>query len=166
MIRIGKIVATHGLKGSVILSHIVGESDWLKQDDVLFLELNKGSYIPFFVTEAKPSNAEEYIVNLEDVVRVEDGKRLVGKQAYVKEDILAKHVTDSPLLWIGFNLVDKEKGGIGAIEDVLQTGHQWLAKITYEGREVLVPLIEQMIVDVNVRNKFIRMDLPEGLLEL
>lgn len=166
MIRIGKIVATHGLKGSVILSHIVGESDWLKQDDVLFLELNKGSYIPFFITEAKPSNAEEYIVNLEDVVRVEDGKRLVGKQAYVKEDILAKHVTDSPLLWIGFNLVDKEKGGIGAIEDVLQTGHQWLAKITYEGREVLVPLIEQMIVDVNVRNKFIRMDLPEGLLEL
>ena len=48
----------------------------------------------------------------------------------------------------------------------MQAGPQWLAKLTYEGKEVLVPLIEQMILDVNVRNKFIRMDLPEGLLEL
>lgn len=166
MIRIGKIAATHGLKGSVILVHIVGKSDWLKKDDVLFLELNKGSYIPFFVTEAKPAHEDEYIVNFEDVESVDEGKKLVGKPVYVKEDILEKHVNDSPLLWIGFNIVDRDKGSIGAIEDVMQTGHQWLAKLTYEGREVLVPLIEEMILDVNVRNKFVRMDLPEGLLDL
>ena len=166
MIRIGKIVATHGLKGSLVLTHVVGESNWLKKDDVLFLELNKGSYIPFFVTDAKAANNEEYVLNLEDVAEVESARELIGRHAYVKEDILTKHVNDSPLLWLGFNIVDKEKGSLGIIEDVLQTGHQWLAKITYEGREVLIPLVEQMIIDVNVRNKFIRVNLPEGLLEL
>lgn len=166
MIRIGKIVATHGLKGAVVLTHVVGAGDWLHADDVLFLELNKGSFIPFFVTAAKPAGDDEYIINLEDTDLVEDARKLIGKQAYVKEDILSKHTADSPLLWIGFRIVDRNKGAIGEIADVVQIGHQWLATLQYEGREVLIPLIDQMILDVNVRNRFIRMDLPEGLLDL
>ena len=166
MIRIGKIVATHGLQGSLVLTHVVGSSDWLKKDDVIFLELNKGSFIPFFVQTAKAANDEEYIITVEDVTVVEAAKKLIGKQAYVKEDILSATAADTPLLWIGFNLVDKEKGSLGPIEDVMQAGPQWLAKLTYEGKEVLIPLIEQMILDVNIRNKYIRMDLPEGLLDL
>lgn len=166
MIRIGKIVATHGLQGALVMTHIVGQSDWLKKDDVLFLELNKGSYIPYFVTAVKPANDEEYIINVEDIETMEVARKLVGKMAYVKEDILSAHATDSPLLWIGFNLVDKQKGSLGPIEDILQTGSQWLAKLTYEGKEVLVPLIDQLILDVNIRNKYVRVDLPEGLLEV
>ena len=166
MIRIGKIVATHGLQGSLVLTHVVGSSDWLKKDDVLFLELNKGSFIPFFVQTAKAANDEEYIITVEDVTVVEAAKKLIVKQAYVKEDILSATAADTPLLWIGFNLVDKEKGSLGPIEDVMQAGPQWLAKLTYEGKEVLIPLIEQMILDVNIRNKYIRMDLPDGLLDL
>ena len=166
MIRIGKIVATHGLQGSLVLTHVVGSSDWLKKDDVIFLELNKGSFIPFFVQTAKAANDEEYIITVEDVTVVEAAKKLIGKQAYVKEDILSATAADTPLLWIGFNLVDKEKGSLGPIEDVMQVGPQWLAKLTYEGKEVLIPLIEQMILDVNIRNKYIRMDLPDGLLDL
>jgi len=166
MIRIGKIAAAHGLQGSLILTHIVGKSDWLKKDDVLFLELNKGSYIPFFVLSVRSTADDEYIIGFEDVDRPEAARKLVGKQVYVQEDILKGHAADSPLLWIGFNIVDRERGGIGVIEDVLETGHQWLARITYNDREVLIPLIEQMILNVNVKNRFIRMDLPEGLLEL
>jgi 16S rRNA processing protein RimM len=166
MVRIGKIVATHGLQGAAILKHIAGQGDWLKKDDVLFIELRKESYIPFFVTQAKPANTEEYIINLEDVATVEEAKKLIGRQVYVKEDILGNVQADSPLLWIGFNLVDKEKGGLGAIEDVLQAGPQWLAKLTIEGKEVLIPLVKEMILQVNMRNKFIRMDLPEGLVDM
>lgn len=166
MIRIGKIVAAHGLQGNIIISHVVGKSDWLKKDDVLFVELNKGSFIPYFVTGAKAANQEEYIVGVEDVESVEAAKKLVGKQVYVKDDILSEHTEDSPLMWIGFKLVDKTKGGIGEIKDVVSTGAQWLATLDYEGREVLIPLIEQLILDVNTRNKYIRMDLPEGLLDI
>ena len=166
MIRIGKIVATHGLQGSLVLTHVVGSSDWLKKDDVLFLELNTGSYIPFFVATVKAANDEEYILTVEDVTVVEAAKKLIGKQVYVKEDILSATAAETPLLWMGFKLIDKDKGALGQIEDVMQAGPQWLAKLTYEGKEVLIPLIEQMILDVNIRSKYIRMDLPDGLLDL
>ncbi len=166
MIRIGKIVATHGLNGALIFNHIAGESSWLKKGDVLFVELRKGSEIPYFVVSAKSSNDEEYIVTVEDVLTVEAAKKLVGKHVYVKDEILKAIKTESPLMWIGFNLVDKEKGGLGIIEDVMQTGHQWLAKLTIEGKEVLIPLVDEMLLDVNMRNKFVRVDLPEGLIDV
>lgn len=166
MVRIGKIVATHGLQGALILTHIAGKGEWLKENDVLFVELRKESYIPFFVTQAKASNEEELIVYLEDTTTVEAAKKLIGKHVYIKEDILNNVQSDSPLLWIGFNLVDKEKGGLGTLEDVMQAGAQWLGKITIDGKEVLIPLVKEMILQVNMRNKFIRMDLPDGLIDL
>lgn len=166
MVRIGKIVATHGLQGAVILTHIIESSEWLKPEDVLFLEMQRESYIPFFLTSVKVSGDDEYVISFEDVTAIEEARKLIGRQVFVKEDLLSAQAQDSPLLWIGFNLVDKEKGALGKIGDVFQTGHQWLAKLNYEGREVLIPLIDEFILDINIRNKFIRMDLPEGLLTL
>src|SRR4051812_35079539 len=131
MIRVGKIVATHGINGSLILTHVVGKSTWLKKKHVLMVEMQKGSYIPYFIAQFKPNNEKEYIIEFEDVNRVETAKKLVTKQVYVDEAILADFSLQSPLLWIGFKLVDKEKGEIGLIDDVVHSGNQWLARLTY-----------------------------------
>lgn len=106
MIRIGKIVATHGLQGNVILSHIINNSKWLNKEDVLFIELNKDSFIPFFVTSARSSNAGEYMISLDDTQTVEAAGKLVGKQVYVQESVLEAHAKDLPLAWIGFKIID------------------------------------------------------------
>jgi len=166
MIRIGKIVATHGINGSLVLTHVVGKSTWLKKDHVLLVEMQKGSYIPYFVSGCKSINPEEYVITIEDIDKVESAKKLVTKHVYVDESILSGFARQSPLLWIGFNLIDKEKGKIGEIEDVMQTGNQWLAKLTYQNTEVLVPLIEQMIDSVDIKARTIEVTLPEGLLEV
>ena len=166
MIRIGKIVATHGIQGALVLKHFTGASDWLKPEQVLFLEMNRGSYIPHFVTAARAASESEYIVSFEDPGTPEAARKLVGKHVYASEEVLPARVAETPLLWIGFNIVDRQTGSLGPVEDVYQTGHQWLAKVNYQGREVLIPLIDPMIVEVNVRNRYIRMDLPEGLLDL
>lgn len=166
MVRIGKIVATHGLQGQIILTHVVGSSDWLSPDRALLVELRKDSRVPFFVVQAKSRDDQEYLVQFEDVRNVEAARKLVGKAVYADPGILAGRERDTPLLWIGFNIVDKTVGGIGVIEDVMQAGPQWLARITYQQREVLIPLIDSMILDLNTRNRYIRMDLPDGLLDL
>ena len=166
MIRIGKIVATHGLNGALILTHVVGNANWLKKGQVILLEMQKGSYIPYFIAQLKANNDKEYIINVEDIDKIESAKKLVTKQVYVDENILAAYAKQSPLLWIGFNVIDKNKGRIGSIQDVSQTGYQWLAKVIYNNSEVLIPLIDEMIEKVDVKNRTIEMELPEGLLEV
>lgn len=166
MIRIGKIAATHGLNGSLVLTHIVGVSTWLKKDQALMVEMQKGSFIPYFVSAVKAGNDEEYFINLEDITRVDAAKRLVNKHVYVDEAVLAGFARQSPLLWIGFAMTDEKAGLIGNIEDVMQTGSQWLAKLTYQDSEVLVPLIEQTITSLDIKKKTIGVALPDGLLDV
>lgn len=166
MIRIGKIVATHGLQGDVILTHIIGRSDWLKTGAPLFVELNKESYIPYFTQQCRASNEEEYIVKLEDVEKVEQAKRLIGKHVYVQEEILSEKASDSPLLWIGFEVKDRKHGKLGKVTDIMQTRNQWLAQVNYKDAEVLIPLIEQTIDGIDLKKKMIAVNLPDGLLEV
>ena len=166
MIRIGKIVATHGLNGALILTHVVGNAQWLKKGQVILLEMQKGSYIPYFVAQCKANNDKEYIINVEDIDKIESAKKLVTKQVYVDETILAAYAKQSPLLWIGFSVIDKKIGKIGVVEDVSQTGYQWLARIMYSGVEVLIPLIDEMITKVDIKTKTIDMELPDGLLDV
>lgn len=166
MLRIGKLVATHGLNGTLILSHIVGKSNWLKNDQVIFVSIQKDSHIPFYVTKFKKHNEEEYHIQLDDIDTIEAARKLVGKQVFVPAEILGEAKTDSPLLWVGFNIVDTEKGSLGPLIDISQTGHQWVGTVLYNNKEVLLPMVEPILQEVNLRNKYIRMNLPEGLLDL
>ncbi|MBC7553520.1 MAG: 16S rRNA processing protein RimM [Taibaiella sp.] len=166
MIRVGKIVATHGLGGAVIMTHIAADSKWLKKGQALMVEMQKGSFIPYFVAEFKINNGKEFVINLEDLGTIEQSKRLVAKSVYVDEEILAAYAKQSPLLWIGFTLTDVNHGLLGTIEDVMQTTNQWLGKLMYEGKEVLIPLIEPILKEVNIRSKRLIVELPHGLLEV
>ena len=166
MIRIGKIVAAHGLQGAVILVHFAGTRTWLKPGDALLVEMVRDSRIPYFVSAVKAIKEDELILTIEDIATVEAAKRLVSKQVWVDVDMLKGIARSSPLLWIGFTVSDVNKGVLGPILDVVQTGKQWLAKLTIADKEVLLPLVEQMIEKIDVRKQTILMDLPEGLLEV
>lgn len=166
MIRIGKIVATHGLDGALVLTHVVGAGNWLKKGDVLHVEMQKGSYIPYFITQVKATKPAEFIVSLEEVAKVETAKRLVARPVYVDEKLLAAYARQSPLLWIGFSIIDAHHGDLGPVDDVMQSGHQWIARAIYKGTEVLIPLIEEFIKELDLKGRRLKVDLPEGLLEI
>ena len=166
MIRVGKLVATHGLGGDLILTHITGKRGWLKTGDALFVGLRKESYIPHFVSRIKSDTEEEVILHFEDTDAVEAAKKLVGKEVFVEEAVLAKAGQDSPLLWIGFEAIDEAAGSLGPIEDIYQTAQQWLATVRVNGKEALLPLIEQTLKKVDIKKKQVFVAMPEGLLDI
>lgn len=166
MIRVGKLVATHGLGGDLILTHVTGKKGWLKAGDALFVALRKESYIPYFVSKVKSDTEDEVIVHFEDTDAVEAAKKLVGKEVFVEEDVLAKGGQDSPLLWIGFEAIDETAGSLGPIEDIYQTAQQWLATVRINGKEALLPLIEQTLKRVDIKKKQVFVAMPDGLLEV
>jgi 16S rRNA processing protein RimM len=166
MIKIGKIVATHGLQGALMLSHEAGSSTWLKKSSAVFIEIRKGSMIPYFVAKARPLNDEEYLVELEEVNTVDEAKKILNRNVYVDEQMLNILRDTLPLLWIGYRVIDSEKGNLGIIEDVLSTPGQWLAKLIIEGKEVLLPLANDFIADLDVTSKTLHVHLPEGLLDI
>ena len=47
--KIGKLAASHGLKGDLVLQHSLGKKTSLKGLEAIFLEEKKDNFIPYFI---------------------------------------------------------------------------------------------------------------------
>lgn len=166
MLRIGKLVATHGVGGDLVLTHITGKKGWIKAGDALFVALRQGSRIPHFVSKIKSEQEGEIVLHFEDTDSPEAARLLVGKEVFADEAVLATAGQDSPLLWIGFEAIDEKTGSLGPVEDIYQTAQQWLATVRINGKEALLPLIEQTLKKVDIKNRKLFLDMPDGLLDV
>ncbi len=165
-INIGKIVATFGTQGEVILTHALGKKIELKSVTALFIEITKGNPIPYFVTGSKAKSTEEVFVALEGINSKEAAHRLIGKQAWLGEDDFRKLAgKQSAIALLGYSIVDNGVV-IGVVEEVIEQPHQVLLTIQYKGNEAYIPLHEATLKSINHTKKEVHVTLPDGLLEI
>jgi 16S rRNA processing protein RimM len=157
--HIGYFSKPHGVKGLLILKEAHEFLyDGLK---VLFVEMPTGR-APHFVKQLKPSN-NGLIVGLEEVDSVEKAGKLVGKKVYADASLL---VEEDNFTWIGFELIDSHHGSLGTIKEESDNGHQVLLTLLFKDREVILPLVNEMIEKVDEENKIIYYKAPDGLIDL
>jgi 16S rRNA processing protein RimM len=164
---IGKISAVFGLEGEVILKHSLGKRTFLKGVEVLFLEERKDSFIPYFLEKAKPKDHENVYVKLEGVNTPEAARKILQRGVYLSDvDFKAQTASSAPLSLLGFNVQDAHEGALGVIEEIIELPMQVLAKITLDGKEVLLPINDQTLQKVDKKEQTVHLDLPEGLLDI
>jgi 16S rRNA processing protein RimM len=165
-INIGKLVSAFGLTGEVVLKHALGKKTIFKQGDALFIEQLKGSYLPYFIQSSKAKTKEETYVKLEGVDSREKALKLIQKNVWLQQEDFRKLVAkNSPLGLLGYTLVDEGKT-IGKIDEVIEQPHQVLLQINIEGKEALIPLHEETLVNVDHKKNEVYVTLPEGLLDI
>lgn len=67
---------------------------------------------------------------------------------------------------IGCEVVAKDGRAIGTVKGLLPVGDRDLLVVDREGREALIPFVESLCLEVDAAAKRIRVDLPDGLLDL
>ena len=165
-INIGKIVATFGLKGELILQHSLAKKLVLKGVEAIFVEQVKGSYLPFFPLNSKAKTHDETFIQLEGILTREQAHRLISKQVWLLDaDFRRLAGTSSPISLLGYKLFNDD-GYIGNIEEVIEQPHQVLLKITYKGNEALIPLHDETLKNINRKKGEVYLTLPDGLLEI
>jgi 16S rRNA processing protein RimM len=165
-IHIGKIVATFGVKGEVVLVHGLEKKSNFKGVEVLFIEETKNSYLPYFIQSAKAKDSTETYVKLEGVETKEAAHRFVQKQAWLQQEDFEKVAGKRSMIGlIGFTIID-EGNNIGTVEEVIEQPHQVLLRTTYNNKEAYVPLHEETLLKIDRKKKEVLVDLPEGLLDI
>ena len=84
---------------------------------------------------------------------LKDLPKLEGKKFYYHEII-------------GFRVLDEKLGHIGK---VIQTNHQTSQPILIlnnNGREIMVPLVDEFLIELKRKEKIITFNLPDGLIDL
>jgi 16S rRNA processing protein RimM len=164
--KIGKLVASFGLKGELILKHELGKKSSLKGLKAIFIEDRKDSFFPWFIESAKIKSEEEIYLKLEGIDSKESALKLSQKEAWIPEADFKNFVAkSSPINFLGFTVVNDGKS-LGEILELIEQPHQMLCRIEINNKEVLIPLNEETLKKVDKKNKRVVVNLPDGLLEI
>ena len=161
--RIGRLGKTHGVRGEVSLQFDDDIFDRVDAD-YLVLELD-GILVPFFIEEYRFRSDMVALMKFEDVDTQQRANELTGCDVYFPRALAANDEGDVSLsLLVGFDLVEANGGTtigrIAAIDDTT-------ANLLFELEDgCLIPANDDLIRDIDTKRKTIKMEIPEGLLEL
>jgi 16S rRNA processing protein RimM len=164
--KIGKFVAVHGLKGELLLKHELRKKTSLKGLKAIFIEEKQNSFFPWFIELAKIKSETEVYLKLEGMDTREAALKLVQKKVWLTEVDYKKFAAQSsPAALLGYTIIDKGNI-IGEILEVMEQPHQLLCRLEIKGKEVLIPLHEETLQEVNHKKKEVLVKLPDGLLDI
>ena len=67
---------------------------------------------------------------------------------------------------IGSEVFLKSGGLVGVVDEIVKLPGQDLLSVNKEGKEVLIPMVKQIIVSIDIKTKKIVVDPPEGLFDV
>lgn len=155
-IESGKFVGTHGVRGGLRVQPWCDSPEFLCQFKKLFLKDNEG-FSPVKVKTSKP-HGNIVIMELDGVNSMDEAEGLRGKVLYIERKALKLEEGQYLICdLIGVNVFDADTGVLlGEISDVSKTGANDVWHINRKGKEYLIPVIEEVVKEVNIdENKVI-----------
>lgn len=165
-VHIGKIAATHGVGGEVLIVHSLGSRNSLKSVKALYIEQTKGTYIPYFLVAVTARNEEQTLIKLEGIDSKESAHRFLKKKLWLSaEDFGRIADKNAPISLLGYTIFN-EGNDLGKVEEVIEQPHQVLLKTTFKEKEILVPVHLETLNGIDRKSKEVHVTLPDGLLAI
>ena len=163
---VGKIVKTHGLKGEVTLRIDNEQFDEIEELNYFLLDVND-QLIPFFVEDIAYHSNKAFVL-FQDLKTLEAANQFVGKSAYLPLDLLPEKEGNDFYSHevVGYLVVDEEKGEIGNVNEIIEYPTQSIIQIIKDGKEILIPIHDDILKDVNRDEKKIYIKAPNGLIDM
>ncbi len=158
---VGKITGFHGLKGELKLMPLGGlaEFEWTR-----VLLLIEGKRSPFTVSSVRRQRGS-FIIAFEGFKTREETEAMVGVELSVLASELAGLGEDEFYCadLVGMEVTTDTGRALGRVTKIIDAGAHDVLEINGPAGEVLVPAVEQFIVEVDRASRSIRVHLLEGL---
>lgn len=147
-IIVGQIINTHGVKGELKIFPMTDDLKRFKKLKKIYIDGEEK-----IVSWCK-LQADRVILKLEGIETMDDAQKLKTKHVYVSREDAVKlpegryFVADI----MGCTVVDTEGTELGKVDEVIFTGSNevyWIKK----PKELLIPVIEDVVVDIDVENE-------------
>ena len=163
--RIGQLTKPHGIKGEVAFSFTDDIFDRTDECDYLVC-LMDGIMVPFFMEEYRFKSDTVALVKFEGVDTAEQARRFTNIEVYYPTRYAEESDELSWSYFVGFRIEDEQLGLLGEVEEIDEATINTLFIVRRpNGEELLIPAQEAFITDMDHKQRIIRMDLPEGMVE-
>ncbi|MCS4237317.1 16S rRNA processing protein RimM [Myroides gitamensis] len=164
---LGKVAKKFSFKGEVLVYLDTDEPELYENLESVFVDFN-GQLVPFFIEAAFLHKNDFLRVKFEDCQSEEDADRIIGSELYLPLNLLPPlkgnkfyyHEVE------GFEVIDTTLGSVGTLIRINDSNYQVLFEIDHNGTQILVPMIDQFIEQVDRENKKLILHIPAGLVDL
>lgn len=169
-LNVGKIVNTHGIRGEV---RVISRTDFKEER---YQEGNRlAVYHPdkdhrMFVTIVSWRQHKQFdLLTFEGYTNVNDVEPLRNYLLQVDAATIDDNLEENEFYYheiIGLNVTDIHRGHIGTVKEILSPGANdvWVVQ-RKTGKDVLIPYIEQVVLKVDISEKKVTVEIPEGLMD-
>jgi len=166
-VLIGKIQGTHGIKGQLRVIPFAGDASSISQLKSILVKGPVGAPESFSVLSAK-GHGKKVILTLKGFDNINQVLHLVGRELLAERGQLPELPADE-YYWsdlLGLQVVTEAGEPLGKLVDIIETGSNDVYVVQLDGREVLIPALEDVVLAVDLGKKVMTVSLPEGLLEI
>jgi len=165
-ILLGTITKVHGYQGAVTVRLERAFIERIPEPESVFLEV-EGKPVPFFIADLEYPGADILRIKFEGYDSINKVREFTGCRVFLITGDIEKNPADNFGTLKGYKICSSENKITGTIIGIIENPGQILLNTDDGcGREILIPLHEDLIISIDKKRKIIRMDLPEGLIDL
>lgn len=164
---LGYIVKPIGLEGKYQVKLDVSEPREYIELESVFVEIHK-QLVPFFIADIELQPKGKAHFTFEDIESAQAARELVGKALYLPLDLLptleGNHFYFHEVE--GFTCIDNKRGTIGKVDRVQEAPAQDLLVVMQGEKEILIPLLDDTIQQIDRSTKEIHVQTLDGLIDM
>lgn len=163
-LSIGQIINTHGFRGEVKVYPLTDDISRFEKLKEVYLEENDG--LMKYKVESVKLLSSTVAVKLKGIDSEEAADKLRGFYVKVDRKSAVKLPKDTYFICdlIDLEVYDEKGLLIGTVKDVLQTGSNDVYVVQSSGKDILIPALKDIVKKIDLENKKILVEMPEGLI--
>jgi 16S rRNA processing protein RimM len=163
----GKVVKLSGSTGELVCSLDTEYFTGKKKLESVFIQIN-GNLIPFFIDNFQLKGRNQALIKFLDLNSTEEMTPLTNCLIFLPNTLKPKTRKSKNLDvdLTGYNVKDEVHGVIGTVAGILEMPMQELLDIEFDGKQILVPLVDEIVTGIDPQNKTVFIKAPEGLIDL
>jgi len=163
---LGKIVSKFSFKGEVLLKLDSDEIDF-KKLKTIFFEID-GAIVPYSIDNIKLHKSSLLRIRFENIDNEEKANKIIKIKTYLPIKDLPK-LNGNKFYYheiTNFMVLDLTLGEIGKVLKVNDQTSQPIIVVINNNSEIMIPLVDDFLIDINRDKKTLTFNLPEGLTTL
>jgi 16S rRNA processing protein RimM len=167
LVVIARIVRTRGLRGEVVADLLTDFPERFEGLEDVILRPLDGAGRRELKIEKFWFQKGRVILKFAGLDTIEEAEKLRDRDVCVPEEDAVELEDDEFFDWqlAGCRVETIDGNAIGEVTEVMRTGGTEILVVAGDGKEYLVPFAETICTEVDIENKIIRVDPPEGLLD-
>ncbi len=163
----GKVVATHGVRGQLRVAVYSGQFETILSLDSLMLK-GPDEKMESFAVAGSAIHGKKLLLAFRDYETINQVEHLVGREIYATRDQLPE-LDEGEYYWcdlLGLKVVTERGEFLGTVADIIATGSNDVYVVKNDTREYLIPALEEVVVGIYLDEEKMVISPPDGLLDL